>query len=111
VYEFAETDGFPDGMTIDREGCLWVAMWNGSTILRVDPRAGRATDAIAMPTSRPTSCAFGGEDYADLYITTASNMPEPERAQQPLAGGVFKCRLEVGGLAPVAFAGGIRPGS
>ena len=106
AYEFSEADGFPDGMTIDREGCLWVAMWNGSKILRVDPRAGREIDAIAMPTSRPTSCAFGGEDYADLYITSASNMPEAQRVQEPHAGGLFKCTLEIGGMQPVVFAGG-----
>jgi len=107
VYEFADADGFPDGMTIDREGCLWVAMWNGSKVVRVDPRAGRAIETIAMPTSRPTSCAFGGEDYADLYITSASNMPDAQRARQPLAGGVFRCRPRVAGMPPIEFAGGI----
>src|SRR5215204_2650766 len=62
VFQVPDGAGFPDGMTIDAEGHLWVAVWDGARVLRVDPGTGRTVDEIAMPVSRPTSCAFGGRD-------------------------------------------------
>ena len=105
VFDVPEGAGFPDGMTIDAEGQLWLALWDGRRVLRVDPQAGRATDQIDMPVSRPTSCAFGGPDLDELFITTASNLPPDRRAKEPQAGGVFRVRPGVGGLPAVDFAG------
>ena len=89
VFDVPEGEGFPDGMTIDAEGHLWVALWDGGRVLRVDPTAGRAVDEIRMPVSRPTSCAFGGRDLDELFITSASNLP----AAQLRAGAARRRRV------------------
>lgn len=106
VFAVPEGWGFPDGMTIDADGCLWVALWDGGRVLRVDPAAGRVCAEIPMPVSRPTSCAFGGASLDELYITSASiNLTSAQRAAQPHAGGLFVCRPGVTGLPAVEFAG------
>ena len=105
VFDVPEGEGFPDGMTIDAEGHLWVALWDGGRVLRVDPTAGRAVDEIRMPVSRPTSCAFGGRDLDELFITSASNLPAAQLAREPHAGAVFRARPGVKGLAAVDFGG------
>jgi sugar lactone lactonase YvrE len=61
----------PDGLTVDREGCIWSAMWNGWCIIRFDPD-GKEMMRVKLPIQRPTACAFGGVDRTTLYITTAS---------------------------------------
>ncbi len=89
--------GIPDGMTIDQEGSLWVAMWDGSQILKVNP-SGAIEEAIKLPVSRVTSLTFGGADLQDLFITTAQFELSPEDlSEQPLAGSLFKVRTEVPG--------------
>jgi len=65
-------DGLPDGMTIDSDGMLWIAHWNGGCITRWDPHTGNLLRKIELPTKLVTSCAFGGRDLDVLYITTAS---------------------------------------
>jgi sugar lactone lactonase YvrE len=105
VFRVPEGAGFPDGMTIDAEGQLWLALWDGRRVVRVDPHAGRVVDQIEMPVSRPTSCAFGGPDLDELFITSASNLPPEQRAREPQAGGVFRVRPGVRGLPAVDFAG------
>jgi len=85
-------EGVPDGMTLDAEGYLWVALWGGGAVHRYAPDGRRAT-VIRVPTRYPTSCAFGGADLGDLYITTAHVKLTPqERVEQPQAGGVFVVR-------------------
>lgn len=71
VIEMTEADGYPDGMTIDSEGMLWIAHWSGWKVTRWDPRAGKLLTTIAMPTAHISSCTFGGEMLEDLYITSA----------------------------------------
>jgi xylono-1,5-lactonase len=61
-----------------------------------------------MSVATLASCAFGGDDYRELFITSASNLPEEQLAREPTAGGVFTCRPDVGGMAPVEFAGSER---
>jgi len=84
--------GFPDGMTLDAEGYVWVALWGGGAVHRYAPD-GRCDTVVRVPTRYPTSCAFGGSDLGDLFITTAHVKLTPqERAEQPQAGGVFVVR-------------------
>ena len=64
--------GVPDGMTVDRDGNLWVSMWNGSMVVKVDPEYGKPIEWIKLPTSRPTTCVFGGENLDTLYISSAA---------------------------------------
>jgi len=69
--------GYPDGMTIDSEGKLWVALWGGSAITRWDPETGKLLQKIPIPTPKVTSVAFGGEDLSTLFVTTASKGIDP----------------------------------
>jgi sugar lactone lactonase YvrE len=108
VFQVPEDAGFPDGMSIDEEGCLWIALWNGARVIRLDPARGEMVDRIDMPVSRPSSCAFGGADLDELFITSASNLPPVRRAREPQAGGVFRVRPGVRGLPAVDFAGAAR---
>jgi sugar lactone lactonase YvrE len=92
--------GQADGMTVDADGYLWVAVWDGWSIRRYDPD-GRLTRVIDLPVARVTSCTFGGPDLADLYVTTARSGLTPEQLEeQPMAGGVFRCRPGPRGRAP-----------
>lgn len=97
--------GMPDGMAIDAEGCLWIAMYGGGRVQRFSPH-GDAMEAITLPVTQVTSAAFGGDDLGDLYITSAAqNLDEEARRAQPLAGATFVCRPGVSGLPVAAFAG------
>ena len=92
-----DRDGKPDGIVVDAEGFLWLALWGGSAIRRYAPD-GRLDRTIAMPVTHPTKCAFGGADLSDLYITSAWRALSPEeRAAQPHAGSLFHCRPGVKG--------------
>ena len=97
--------GVPDGMTIDDEGGLWVALWDGWAVHRYLPDGTR--DAIVpMPVARPSSCAFGGPDLSDLYITTARPGDLTEvPPDQPGAGGLFRVRPGVRGIRSTPFGG------
>ena len=101
---FLRGEGVPDGMTLDAEGCVWVALWGGGAVHRYAPD-GRCDTVVRVPTRYPTSCAFGGPDLGDLYITTAHVKLTPqERAGQPHAGGVFRVRPGPKGRASNRFA-------
>ena len=94
----SETQGFPDGMTCDAEGGLWVAHWEGGRVSRFTPD-GRLDETLPLPASRVTSCAFGGPNLDELYITTAAE----ERDAEGLAGGLFRVRPGVRGLSATPF--------
>jgi sugar lactone lactonase YvrE len=86
-------DGFPDGMTIDEEGMLWIAHWNGWQTSRWNPYTGQKLGYIPLPVANVTSCTFGGEELSDLYITSAkAGLRESELNEQPLAGAIFVIR-------------------
>ncbi|HSW15625.1 MAG TPA: SMP-30/gluconolactonase/LRE family protein [Ramlibacter sp.] len=106
LIEFGEAQGKPDGLTVDEEGCLWVAMWDAWHIVRISPD-GRELDRLPMPVPRPTSCCFGGENLDTLYITSASvRLSEAELARAPLSGALFAVKPPgVRGLPQTAFAG------
>lgn len=90
-------EGVPDGMTLDADGFAWVALWGGGAVHRYAPDGSRDR-VVRLPTAYPTSCAFGGADLGDLYITTATiKLSDRERIDQPSAGGVFRCRPGVRG--------------
>ncbi len=100
--EFDPEDGNPDGMAIDSDDNLWVAMWGGGAVLKIDGRTGETLGRVAMPVSKPTSCCFGGPHLDVLYITSAKIGLDPERAaSQPGAGSVFACTPGVAGTPVV----------
>jgi sugar lactone lactonase YvrE len=83
-------DGVPDGLCVDSEGFVWSAHWDGWRITRYDPE-GKIERVIYLPVQRPTSCAFGGREFNQLFITSAwTGLSESERKEQPLAGDLFK---------------------
>jgi sugar lactone lactonase YvrE len=84
-----DTSGYPDGLTVDAEGCVWVALWDGAAVHRYTPD-GRLDLVVAVPTSRPTACTFGGRALQDLYITTARDgLDSTTLSREPLAGSVL----------------------
>ena len=97
--------GWPDGLTLDADGCVWVALWSGGAVHRYAPD-GTLDRVLTVPVAYPTSCAFGGPDFCDLYITTAARaLTSEERLRAPLAGGLFRCRPGVQGRAANRFRG------
>ena len=93
VIKIPQGEGYPDGMTIDNEGMLWIAHWDGWQVSRWDPNTGKKLLSIPIPVAQVTSCTFGGYDLQDLYITTARvNLTEEQLKQQPLAGSLFVIR-------------------
>lgn len=97
--------GWPDGMTVDAEGNLWVALWDGWAVRRYTPE-GRLTHTVELPAQRVTSCAFGGPDLSTLYLTSArEGLPEAVLANQPQAGSLFAIEAGVSGQEPGEWAG------
>lgn len=102
VVEIPHTHGLPDGMTVDAEGCLWVALWGGSAVRRYRSD-GTLDGVVELPVSNVTACTFGGDNLDQLYITT-SRQGLPEGAQ-PSAGAVFRARPGVRGLPVLPYRG------
>lgn len=97
--EFADDQGIPDGMTIDVDGNVWVALWGGYGVYKCNPDTGEILDYIELPVSNVTSCAFGGKEMDTLFITTAkAELTKEELAQQPLAGGIFSVKTDTKGF-------------
>ena len=95
----------PDGMAVDAQGCLWVAMWDGGSVRRYSP-TGELLMVIDLPVSRVTSVAFGGVRLDQLFITSARAGLTPNQLErEPLAGSIFVVDPQVNGLAPHRFAG------
>jgi sugar lactone lactonase YvrE len=94
--------GHPDGLTIDADGGLWVALFAGSAVHRYEP-GGTLTAVITVPASQTTACAFGGPDLDQLYITTSRRDIDP--ALEPQAGALFVANPGVRGV-PVLMYGG-----
>ena len=96
------TGGHPDGIAVDAEGGVWVALWEGSAVHRYD-RDGLLTHVVRLPASQVTCPAFGGADLADLYVTTSRRgLPE---GKEPAAGAVFRVRPGVAGVPVFPFGG------
>ncbi|GGU76752.1 calcium-binding protein [Streptomyces filipinensis] len=101
LVEIEEGAGFPDGLTVDADGCVWVALWDGGAVRRYTPR-GELDRVIRVPAARTTACAFGGADLTDLYITTAR---VGLTAPHPLAGSLLVIPGAGQGLPQPAFRG------
>jgi sugar lactone lactonase YvrE len=95
----------PDGLVVDAEGCLWVAMWGAGQVRRYAPSGGLLA-TLPVPVSRPTCPGFGGPGLADLYLTTAwEGMDEQQRAAEPLAGHLLRTRPGADGSPAGVFGG------
>jgi sugar lactone lactonase YvrE len=102
--DFSDVQLWPDGMTVDDDGMLWVALGRAGAVHRYRPD-GTLEGVIEVPTTNPTSVTFGGGDGGDLYITTSwFDLDEHSRATQPMAGAVFRCRPGVTGRPAARLA-------
>ena len=100
----AEWDALPDGMCIDAEGKLWIALFGGSAVTRWDPQDGRLMQTVELPCRQVTSCCFGGPDLDQLLITTARRGLDAQAlGEQPLAGGLFQLSLGMKGCRSEMF--------
>ena len=98
----AESVGHPDGLCVDAEGGVWVAMFGGSAV-RHYTADGRLAEVVELPVSQVTACTFGGPDLRELFITTSAEGLDP--GQEPLAGALFSVTPGVTGLPTLPFAG------
>jgi sugar lactone lactonase YvrE len=97
--------GVPDGLAVDSEGFIWSARWDGWKVTRYDPE-GKVEREIPIPVQRPTSCAFGGPNLDELYITSARiDLSEIDLNEQPLAGDLFRLKTTVRGIPEPMFLG------
>jgi sugar lactone lactonase YvrE len=100
----AEWDALPDGMCIDAEGKLWIALFGGGAVTRWDPLDGRLMQTVELPCRQVTSCCFGGPDLDQLLITTARRGLDAQAlGEQPLAGGLFQLSLGIKGCRSEMF--------
>lgn len=89
------TEGLPDGLTVDREGYVWSALWDGYGLIRFSP-AGEVVSRVPFPTRKVSSLTFGGEDLKDVYVTTAGG--QTKSVDGDCAGALFRFRAEVAGM-------------
>jgi len=103
--QLSDQDGVPDGLTVDSEGFVWSAIWDGWRVIRYAPN-GSIDREVRLPVQRPTSCMFGGPDLQTLYITSASSGLCPASLKAgPMAGAIFAVPTDVVGLPETPFAG------
>ena len=103
VIRVSEELGYPDGMTIDSEGMLWIALWGGCAVSRWNPGTGEMIERYTLPVRNVSSCCFGGKDMDTLFITTASQGTDLEK--YPLAGSVFMMKTAVTGAFSMKYKG------
>ncbi|MDX1639956.1 MAG: SMP-30/gluconolactonase/LRE family protein [Balneolaceae bacterium] len=106
IFRLNDRKGLPDGMTIDREGKLWVAIYDGFGVIRVDPETGDILHQIELPVPQVTSCTFGGPEFDELYITSArEHMTDEDVEKHPLSGSIFRARVPSAGTPVNRFSG------
>ena len=99
----ADDDGLPDGLTVDSQGFVWSAIWDGWRLIRFAPD-GSIDREVRMPVQRPTSCTFGGAALDSLYVTSARDDLDSRSLEQgPLAGSLFAVECDVPGLPETPF--------
>lgn len=99
----AEEDGIPDGLAVDDEGGVWVALYGGGAVRRYEPD-GALDRVLEVPATNVTACCFGGENGRSLFVTSArQGLGETELAREPLAGSVFVTDAGVAGPAARPF--------
>jgi len=104
VVRVPENEGMPDGMTRDEEGNLWAAHWGGGKVICWDPLTGKKLREVLVPAPHTTSCAFGGPQLDELYITTArTGLSEEVLDRYPLSGDLFRVKPGFKGLPPYRF--------
>lgn len=105
VIEVPHEMGWPDGMTSDMEGRLWIALWGGNRVSKWNPLTGRKEAEVVLPAPYVSSCVFGGPRRDILFITTArAGLDESALAKYPLSGGLFQIQTQTEGMPTFEFA-------
>lgn len=100
---FQTSIGTPDGLTLDTEGNIWTAIWDGWKVIQLNPE-GKILSEISLPVQRPTSLTFGGKDFKNLFITSAFvGLSEADRQSQASAGNMFMIKTDFRGRASKIF--------
>lgn len=103
LIEIPPAEGMPDGLSVDADGFLWIALYGGGAVRRYSP-GGKLDAVVELPVSLVTSCSFGDSDLGTLYVTSASRgLDADRRAREPAAGGLFRVRPGVVGQKPHRF--------
>lgn len=106
IITLTEPNVFPDGMTSDLDGMLWIALWGGESVTRWNPATGELLERIYLPALNVSSCTFGGPQLNELYVTTArKGTDEATLAKYPKTGSLFRIQTDVTGMPSFAFAG------
>ncbi|WP_054956789.1 SMP-30/gluconolactonase/LRE family protein [Paenibacillus dakarensis] len=101
LLRFSGESGMPDGMTVDADGRLWIAHWGGSRVTCWDPVSFKEQERIELPARLVTSCAFGGDNLEDLYITTADDQESGQ--EDPYGGSLFRIKTGAKGMPAASF--------
>lgn len=105
AFKISEQLGWPDGMTSDTQGNLWIAMWGGAEVTRWNPNTGTMIGRVSVPALQTSSVVFGGRDRNELYVTSARvGMSEDSLNIFPLSGGLFKIVTDVEGMPTFEFS-------
>ena len=104
VIRVPESLGWPDGMTSDINGNLWIAIWGGAQVTKWNPNTGELLEQFSVPALHTSACVFGGKDMNELYVTSARvGMSEADLKKYPLSGGLFKMITNVEGMKTFEF--------
>jgi sugar lactone lactonase YvrE len=99
-----ESLGWPDGMTSDTDGNLWIVLWGGAQVTKWNPNTGKLLEQIPVPALQSSACVFGGRDMNELYVTSARvGMSDADLKKYPLSGGLFKIVTRVTGMSTFEF--------
>ena len=99
-----ESLGWPDGMTSDTNGNLWIALWGGAQVTKWNPNTGKLLEQIPVPALQSSACVFGGKNMNELYVTSARvGMSDANLQKYPLSGGLFKIVTGVTGMPTFEF--------
>jgi sugar lactone lactonase YvrE len=104
VIHVPESLGWPDGMTSDTDGNLWITMWGGAQLTKWNANTGKLLEQIPVPALHTSSCVFGGKEMNELYVTSArKGMSEADLKKYPLSGGLFKVITNIEGMPTFEF--------
>ena len=104
VISIPESLGWPDGMTSDTDGDLWIAMWSGAGVTRWNPQNGNLLERIPLPAKNVTSCVFGGENLDELYITSARvGLEEADLTAYRHSGSLMRVKTKFQGMPTFEF--------
>lgn len=106
AFTLPDGNGVADGLTVDQEGMVWLAVWDGGCVMRWDPYTGKLIKTIHFPAKRTTCCVFGGSQMDELYITSATiDLQEKDWQNYPQNGALMRIKPGIKGMESFSFSG------